>query len=61
MGSIPQRFGHMCVEATSAATAMGHHRRHRGAWGRPQRVTIELTNYKQKHKCEKPLQIRNDW
>ena len=32
----------------SASTAMGHRRRRRGAWGRPQRVPVKSLNYKEK-------------
>ena len=32
----------------AARTAMGHHRRRRGAWGRPQRVPVKSLNYKEK-------------
>jgi len=44
----PQWATAAAVGPGAARTAMGHRRRRRGAWGRPQRVPVKSLNYKEK-------------
>ena len=44
----PQRAHAAAMGPGAARTSMGHRRRRRGAWGRPQRVPVKSSNYKEK-------------